>query len=587
MIFRHRRALLIWSIGLLVLGGTARAIALPQVCGSTTQNARDTAVLRAISWLSVNQNSDGTFLYRYDAEQDADLGGYNWVRHAGTILALEQARGQGFDVAMTSSEAAIEAAFKHVIRTRAEDAEVAGLIDAGSISTGGTALFALALMERRDATGSVEFDEDIHAMLRFLESSLKARDDGSMVVRAEANLDGQFTTDAVGLFATSQTLFALARAERLFAGEQWGDHAHQILKYLSTFKADEEGFVPDMSDHWAAYAMAEMTQWTTPIVFTDIELAWARKQMGVASIMVRYESQISGSGVNQMLRGHTAIGAAAGTHGEALAGWTRLALENDDFTGSVRALNERLSCNNSLLIKRQVSQNESQTYLHPSRVVGAWLSGGVTQVDDQQHAMSALLQANNVNDRIAQSGGELPRRDSVPSSLLVALLTLLLLNPPRLVRTLRQLHVSQSVHGLIRRGSQPTLGYLYRFAVLFAIVILNGSWVLRCLDTNVPTALIAAGVVGVLASLSTLAYKSTAPSLFFVVARPELLIFGLSVSAGGRWWSFIGGLVVAIVWTRYLLKRVSDTSLIWAARTCAAISLALCIMLIVSGVFAI
>gem|GEM_PF-1193490 len=587
MILRHRRALLIWLIGLLVLGGTARAIALPQVCGSTTQNARDTAVSQAISWLSVNQNSDGTFLYRYDAEQDAVLGGYNWIRHAGTILALEQARGQGFDAAMTSSEAAIEVAFKHVFRMSAEDAEVAGLIDGASISTGGTALFALALMERRDATDSSEFDEDIHAMLHFLKNSLKARDDGSMIVRAEANLDGRFANDAVGLFATSQTLFALARAERLFPGEQWGDQAHPILKYLTTFKANEEGFVPDMSDHWAAYAMAEMILWTTPIVYTDIELAWAHKQMGMASIMVRYESQISGSGVNQLLRGHTAIGAAAGTHGEALAGWARLALENDEFGGNISALNERLSCNNSLLIKRQVSQNESQAYLHPSRVVGAWLSGGVTQVDDQQHAMSAILQTNIVNDRIAQSGGELPRRESVPSSLLVALLTILLLNPPRLVRTLRHLHASQSVHGLVRRGSQPTLGYLYRFTVLFVMVILNGSRILRWLDTNVPTALIAAGVVGVLASISTLAYKSTAPSLFFVVARPELLIFGLAVSADGHWWSVIGGLAVATLWSRYLLSRVSDTSLVWATRMCAGVSVALCIMLIVNGVFAI
>lgn len=578
---------MIWLIGLLVLGGTARAIALPQLCGSTTQNARDTAVSQAISWLSVNQNSDGTFLYRYDAEQDTDLGGYNWVRHAGTILALEQARGQGFDTAIASSEAAIDVAFKHVIRMSTEDAEVAGLIDGVSISTGGAALFVLALMERRDATGSAEFDEDIHAMLRFLESSLKTRDDGSMIVRADANLNGEFASDAVGLFATSQTLFALARAERLFPGEHWGDHSHQILEYLTMYKANEEGFVPDMSDHWAAYAMAEMTQWLTPIVFTDTELAWARKQMGMASIMVRYESQISGSGVNQLLRGHTAIGAAAGTHGEALAGWARLALAKDDFAGSVSALNERLSCNNSLLIKRQVSQNESQTYLQPSRVLGAWLSNGVTQVDDQQHAMSAILQTNIVNDRIAQSGGELPRRESVPSSLLVALLTILLLNPPRLVRTLRHLHASQSVHGLVRRGSQPTLGYLYRFTILFGIIILNGSRILGWLDANVPTALIAAGVVGVLAALSTLVYRSTAPSLFFVVARPELLIFGLAVSAGGRWWSVIGGLVVAVLWSRYLLKRVSDTSLVWATRTCAAVSLALSIMLIVNGVFAI
>jgi small neutral amino acid transporter SnatA (MarC family) len=131
------------------------------------------------------------------------------------------------------------------------------------------------------------------------------------------------------------------------------------------------------------------------------------------------------------------------------------------------------------------------------------------------------------------------------------------------------------------------LGHLYRFAILFALVILNGSRVLRWLDTNVPTSLIAAGIVGVLAALPTLAYQSTAPSLFFVVARPELLIFGLAVSAGGRWWSVIGGLVAAVLWSRYLLKRVSDTSLVWATRTCAAVSLALSIMLIVNGVFAI
>ena len=472
-------------------------------------------------------------------------------------------------------------------RTSAEGVEVAGLIDGASMSTGGTALFVLALMERRDATGLTEFDKDIRAMLRYLESSLKARDDGSMIVRANANFKGEFTSDSVGLFATSQTLFALARAERVFPSEGWGDHSHQILEYLTTYKANEEGFVPDMSDHWAAYAMSEMTQWTTPIVFTDIELAWARKQMGVASIMVRYESQISGSGFNRLLRGHAAIGAATGTHGEALAGWTRLALENDGLTGSVSALSERLGCNNSLLIKRQVSPLGSQTYLQPSRVAGAWLRGGVTQVDDQQHAMSALLQANVVNDRIVQSGGELPRRESVPSSLLVALLTILLLNPPRLVRTLRHLHASQSVHGLVRRGSQPTLGYLYRFAILFALVILNGSRVLRWLDTNVPTALIAAGIVGVLAALPTLANQSTAPSLFFVVVRPELLIFGLAVSADGRWWSVIGGLVVAILWSRYLLKRVGDSSLVWATRTCAVVSLALSIMLIINGVFAI
>ena len=584
---RQHRALLVWLIGLLVIGGAARAVALPEVCGSTTQSDRDEAISLAVTWLAANQKSDGTFLYRYDAERDEILVGYNWIRHAGTILALEQARGQGFVDAVTPSELAIKAALDQTVSATINGNVLTGLSDGPVLSTGGTALFALALMERRDATGLTDHDDDIRSMLRFLTTSLKDRADGSTIVRASANRDAQFDSDEVALFATSQVLFALSRAERIFPDEQWGSHSHQILKYLTTYKANEEGFVPDMADHWAAYALSEMMTWADVPTFSDVEIAWVKKQMGLSSIMIRYESQITDDGFNVLLRGHSAIGAAMGTHGEAVAGWTNFAIGQSNLQGQIRGLSDRLQCNSSLLVKRQTTDADAKEFASPTRVKGAWLSSGITQVDDQQHSMSALLMANKANQKIQAAGGELPRRDSVPSALLVVLLTISLVSPPRYVRTLRQLHATRSVHGLVRRGSQPNLRYLYRFAVLFSIVILNGSTILQWLDTNVPTALIAAGVIGVLTSIGAMMQRSTAPSLFYIVARPELVVFGCAVSADGRWWSVIVGLLLATLWSRYLVKRVSDASLLWAARTCATVSLGLCIMLIVNGVFAV
>lgn len=584
---RQRRALLVWLIGLLVIGGAARAIALPEVCGVTAQRDRDVAISNAVTWLSSNQNPNGTFLYRYDANRDEVLGGYNWTRHAGTILALEQARAQGFNDALAPSELAIRAALDQSVPVSINDEVVMGLSDGPVLSTGATALFSLALMERRDASGLTDHDDDIRAMLRFLSASLKDRADGSTIVRAWANSKARFVNDEVALFTTSQVLFALARAERIFPNEHWGSHSHQILRYLTTYKANEEGFAPDMADHWSAYAMSEMMNWADVPTFSDTEIAWAHKQMGLSSILIRYESQITDEGFNVLMRGHSAIGAAMGTHGEAVANWTNFALTQSALQGQVRGLSDRLQCNSALLVDRQTTDVDAKGFESPDRVNGAWLSSGVTQVDDQQHAMSALLMANKVNEKILVAGGELPRRDSVPSAFLVVLLTIVLLSPPRLVRTLRHLHATRSVHGLERRGSQPHLGYLYRFAVLFSIVILNGSRVLQWLNTNVPTALIAAGVVGVLASLGAIMQRSHAPSLFYVVVRPELVIFGLAVSADGRWWSVIIGLLASAIWSRYLIKRVSDVSLLWAARTCAAISVALCIVLIVNGVFAV
>ena len=54
-------------------------------------------------------------------------------------------------------------------------------------------------------------------------------------------------------------------------------------------------------------------------------------------------------------------------------------------------LAQRASCVAGMLVERQLDPAEATGMPAPDRAVGAWYQFGVTQMDDQQHALSALL----------------------------------------------------------------------------------------------------------------------------------------------------------------------------------------------------
>src|SRR5580765_1449470 len=96
MTTRRARVVVTWFVAVAgVLAVSRLVIALPEHCGSATPAAVNTAIDDLVAWLTVNQQPDGTWLYRYRASTDEDLGGYNWVRHAGVMLSLYQAAAAG------------------------------------------------------------------------------------------------------------------------------------------------------------------------------------------------------------------------------------------------------------------------------------------------------------------------------------------------------------------------------------------------------------------------------------------------------------------------------------------------------------
>ena len=75
-------------------GGVRRLSLRPRAPGALRRRHRAgnrSCDRQHLSWLETNQLPDGTWTYRYRPSTDQSLGGYNWVRHAGTLLSLYQA----------------------------------------------------------------------------------------------------------------------------------------------------------------------------------------------------------------------------------------------------------------------------------------------------------------------------------------------------------------------------------------------------------------------------------------------------------------------------------------------------------------
>ena len=313
------------------------------------------------------------------ATTDAVLPGYSTVRHAGTLLALEQARGAGIDEAGVVADRGLDWAERQLTRLDGGREALTG-------DTGATALLALALIERRRIEGSTADDDRLRRLGRFLEGAVT--DDGAVVAAWHIGEDRPVAGSRSPFF-TGEVLWALAALHAELPAEGWDEPARRISRYLVTQRDDTERRFPPVSDHWGSYALAEMAGWPHPPqdgVLSADELGYARRQAGLFGVQARFESQRRPEGVVRLTRGPVALPAGIGTVGEGLGGVWRLADLDPDLHLDRQAVGGRLACVAGMLVERQVHSDDP-------RLDGAWFRLGVTQIDDQQHAISALLAA--------------------------------------------------------------------------------------------------------------------------------------------------------------------------------------------------
>lgn len=577
-----RRALALLGPWLLVVGGARLVVALPERCPEVTAGDARAAAGEAVDWFDRNQRSDGRWVYGYDRDADeVDLRPHV-VRHSGVILSLYQANAAGLDEAREIADRGVAWSLDQGVR---HDGWLA-IRGGEEVRTGGTALLLAGLSERRRATDDPRFDDEMVAMGRFL----VAMTEPSGAVLASWSVPEQRA--APGVYSTYFTgeaylgLALLADVDDLADEGPWAATAERIGHYLATERDDVEDRFPPTSDHWAAYGLAQLRHGTTDRLDAD-EHAFALRQAGLFGIQVRYESQRTDRGLNEVaLRGPRTSGSGVATLGEGLGSLWRLA--PPALSGREHeVIGERLRCVAGMLVDRQVDKAEADADAgpdgggsRPRLTRGAWFASGATRMDDQQHALSALLLAEPALAEPATTGGS-GSDDGLGRTLWLLLVAFAVAGPGRLRRLVPDAPTRALVPG-VAAGTAALAG--------FALV---AGWLLRTASISPATALVAAGVLVAVGALVDLATRAPAEpeggtgvvAVALQVVRPvvALLVVAIAGDLG------VGvGLVAAVAAGAAALVRLpagrAGTALRWAV---AAVALLGAADLVVDGILSV
>jgi small neutral amino acid transporter SnatA (MarC family) len=581
---RARRAALVLVVVLVVSFGV---VAPPERCPSVSATDLERSAQSAVDWFIRNQRPDGTWLYLYDARSDTAPDEYDEVRHAGAAMGLYQAAAAGLPGALRSADRGTRWALARLTKRDGW----AAVTTHGEIATGATALLGAGLDIRREATGDKRYDGVLRRFGRFLVSQVETS--GAVLayydpVRA-APVPGEYSR-----YYTGEAYWALARLHRTFPSAGWGDAADRIGAYLATARDEAEHHWPAITDQWAAYGLAETVTFPErgqpPLTISEVN--YARRQAELWGGQARWVQQRFGPW-GALVRG-TAVfrGGWYGVMDEGFTGLWRTARADPRLADLQGPIAERASCIAGVAVREQADAADAARSLRPPRVQGAWFfDGGETRMDDQQHALAALLRTVPIVE--ATRAGLSAFDDDAPSIWLWAAALLLALNPARAAFGIPR--ASRKVAELAAVG-----GAIGALAICAAAAV--GGVLLDALDISAPAFRTAAGIVALLVGAADLVGRPPAPEPALagrraalvpvavpVVARPALLVIALAqhnvlVSAGAMTLgvALMTGLAVGCA-TDGAGARVLQ----WAGRLLAAGLVACGVLLAIDGILAV
>jgi hypothetical protein len=332
-------------------------------------------------WIARAQGTDGRYVYEYDRGEDRIPPGYNIVRHAGVTMSLYQLARAGrlefVDVGDESLEVLLD--------MLGPAGDGSAVLEGGSARLGASALTAAALAQRRDATGDPRYDVELRALGRFMAGQITA---GGQMLAVYDTASGRPVPGETSRYATGEAAWALAQLHNLFPGEGWDEPARTVLDYLATRRDEEEDLVPKpWPDQWAAYTLAELA----PSGLDEQQRSYLRDLAARIGMLLRTEAQKDAQPFPFV--DHRARAAGLGVWVEGMAGLAAASRTEGRDDDLVERMQTRRDCGAALLLDRQVDEHESTRWPSPGLVQGAWFRDDITRMDDQQHALSALLAA--------------------------------------------------------------------------------------------------------------------------------------------------------------------------------------------------
>jgi small neutral amino acid transporter SnatA (MarC family) len=587
----HRPAMRVWRAGLILalfIAVAFVAVAPPERCPSVSAGELRRSAQAGVDWFVRNQEPNGTWLYLYDADRDSAASEYSVVRHTGAAMGLYQAAAAGVPGALRSADRGTEWA----LDTLLERDGWAAVEWAGEVRTGATALLVAGLALRRDVTSDPRYDDVLRRLGRFLLAQTEPS--GAVLASYDPNAGAPVAGDYSRYF-TGEAFWALARLHRAFPDEGWGEAADRIGAYLATSRDDVEDHWPPIADHWAAYGLADTVEFPErgrpPL--TEHEVAYARRQAELFGASVRWISQRLGPWGRFVRGGHVPRGGGYGVIGEGLTGLWLTAREEPRLADLREPIAERATCNAGLAVSAQADHEDAADAPRPHRVEGAWFRDGETRMDDQQHALAALLRTIPI---VEAGEGSTHPDDDPPSGWLWAAALVLALNPARAAFAIPRAGRSRrTVAGVAAVG-----GVIGGLAVCAAAAA--GGPLLDALDVSDPSFRVAAGIVAALAGAADLFRRppppepalagwgaALVPVAIPAVARPALVVLALGAGADRSVLVSAGAMAMGIALLIGLVlvcptEGPEGRVLRWAGRLLAAGLVASGVLLAVDGV---
>ena len=377
----------VWLVGAAVIRTT---VLMPHQCPAVAPATALVAAHQSAEWIQAAQFDDGTYVYEYNRGSDSEPGGYNIVRHAGVTMSLYQLAAATGDLSVLPTA---DRGMQYMIDNLYRHADwVAFVVEPGPVQLGASALMLDGLMQRRLATGETRYDDLSRQVARGLLALQQP--DGSFLNFWDVDAGRPFP-DERSKYATGEAFWGLTLMHRFFPGEGWDTYARKTADYLS-FERDayEQQKFPPWADQWAAYGLGEMATWPP----SDNNIAYARTLAERFGFLVRVESQRRDNWFSKLLHGRQARAAGMGTWVEGLNSLYTLASTDPRMADMAPKIAERVACGAGMLAARQVSPAAAAKTANLERTSGAWFTNDVTRMDDQQHTLSALLNAAPILD---------------------------------------------------------------------------------------------------------------------------------------------------------------------------------------------
>lgn len=565
-------------------------VAPPERCPPVSAAELQRSAQATVDWFVHNQRADGTWLYEYDAESDTAVAVYNTVRHAGAVMSLYQAAAAGLPGALGAADRGTEWALQRLVE---RDGWAAVRTEEG-VAAGATALFAAGLAIRREDTGDTRYDDVLRKLGRFLLAQTEPS--GAVLAYYDLGRDEPLRGE-YSKYYTGEAYWALARLDRAFPGEGFGAAADRIGAYLAEHRDKAEDYWPPLADHWAGYGLADTA--TSPAradpPLTAAELAYARRQGELFGAQARWVQQRFGPW-GAVVRGRAFRGGAYGVIGEGFTGLWRAAVADPRLAELRGPLAARATCIAGIAVREQAGAADAARAAQPERVKGAWFfDGGMTRMDDQQHALAGVLRTIAIVEATRSSGDD----DQAPAAWLWALALLLALNPARAVFGIPR--AGRSSHEVVRLA---IVGGAIGAAAVCAVAAL-GDVLLDAVDVSAAAFRTAAGIVAALTGAADLLRRPPSPEPALpgrraalvpvaipIVARPALLVLALAAGADRGVLVCLVAIALGVAVLTALAARApidgpAGRALRWAGRALAAGLIVAAVVIGVDGIMAV